>query len=265
MAGPTTAERQKAASGGSRPPRPPRSRVRLPRTRTLVLSLIALVLIGAGSVWLLYGSQWLRVERVTTSGTRILTPEEVREAAAAPVGAPLVSVDTEALEERLRKKLRRIDSVDVVRSWPHEIALNVTEREPVLLIEKGRKFVEVDADGVRFATVGHAPKGVPLLELTPDQEKAESSLRRFGSDRLRRESVRVAGALPEAVARDTRVVKVRSYDSISLELRGGRTVAWGSSEKGRTKASTLTALMKAAPKARHFDVSVPTAPASSAS
>ncbi|MEU6675461.1 FtsQ-type POTRA domain-containing protein [Streptomyces sp. NPDC046853] len=242
-----------------------RSRVRRPRPRTLILSLIALVLLGSGGVWLLYGSQWLRVERVTVSGTGILTPEEVREAAAAPIGAPLISVDTDALEDRLRKKLRRIDSVDVERSWPHEIGLKVTERKPVLLIEKGGKFVEVDAKGVRFATVGQAPKGVPLLELTPDRENAASSLRRFDSHRLRRESVSVAGALPAAVARDTRTVKVRSYDSISLELSGGRTVAWGSSEMGRTKASTLTALMKAAPKARHFDVSVPTAPASSTS
>ncbi|WP_367040969.1 FtsQ-type POTRA domain-containing protein [Streptomyces sp. Je 1-332] len=262
MAGPTTAERQKLASG---PPRPPRPRALKPRARNLILSLIALVLLGAGGVWLLYGSPWLRVERVTTSGTRILTPQAVHEAAAAPIGAPLISVDTGALEDRLRKKLPRIDSVDVVRSWPHGIGLNVTERKPVLLIEKGGKFVEVDAKGVRFATVGHAPKGVPLLELRPDQENAAASLRRFDSHRLRREAVQVAGALPAAVARDTRAVKVRSYDSISLELNGGRTVAWGSSERGHTKASTLTALMKAAPKARHFDVSVPTAPASSAS
>ncbi|MEU4995283.1 FtsQ-type POTRA domain-containing protein [Streptomyces sp. NPDC021622] len=262
MAGPTTAERQKLDSG---PPRPPRSRVRLPRPRTLVLWLIALVLVGAGGVWALYGSQWLRVERVTTSGTRVLTPAQVREAAAVPVGVPLVSVDTDAIEDRLRRKLPRIDSVDVVRSWPRGIGLKVTERKPVLLIEKGGKFVEVDAKGVRFATVGHASKGVPLLELMPDQENAAASLRRFDSDRLRREAVRVAGALPAAVARDTRVVKARSYDSLSLELSDGRTVDWGSSEKGRAKASTLTALMKAAPKARHFDVSVPTAPASSAS
>lgn len=265
MAGPTTAERQKSASGGSRPPGSLRARVRMPRPRTLILSLIALVLLGAGGIWLFYGSQWLRVERVTTSGTRVLTPEEVREAAAAPIGAPLISVDTDALEDRLRKKLPRIDSVDVVRSWPRGIGLHVTERKPVLLIEKGGKFIEVDAKGVRFATVGHAPKGVPLLKLMPDQENAAASLRRFDPHRLRREAVEVAGALPAGVAPDTRAVKVRSYDSISLELSGGRTVAWGSSEEGRSKASTLIALMKAAPTARHFDVSVPTAPASSAS
>ncbi|MCF3118167.1 FtsQ-type POTRA domain-containing protein [Streptomyces arenae] len=263
MAGPTTAERQQQKSGPPRPQRP--RRLRLPRSRTLIVVLVLAVLLGAGGIWALYGSQWLRLERVTTSGTRVLTPEQVREAAAAPVGAPLISVDTDELEERLRSKLPRIDSVDVVRSWPHGIGLKVTERKPVLLIEKGGKFVEVDAKGVRFATVERAPKGVPRLELTPDHDSGAASLRRFGTDRLLREAVRVAGDLPEAVARDTRNVKVRSYDSISLELNGERTVDWGSGEKGRTKAATLTALMKAAPKARHFDVSVPTAPASSGS
>lgn len=80
-----------------------------------------------------------------------------------------------------------------------------------------------------------------------------------------REAVRVAGAIPDAVAHVTQVVKVRSYDDISLELGDGRSVAWGSGEKGAAKARTLTALMKAAPDARYFDVSVPTAPASSGS
>lgn len=263
MAGPTTAERQQKKSG---PPRPQRTRrPRLPRSRTLIVVLVLAVLLGAGGLWVLYGSQWLRLERVTTSGTGVLTPDEVREAADAPLGTPLISVDTDAIEERLRSKLPRIDSVDVVRSWPHGIGLEVTERKPVLVLEKGGKFVEVDAEGVRFATVERAPKGVPGLELALDRESGAASLRRFGTGRLLREAVRVAGDLPEAVARDTRSLKVRSYDSISLELSGGRTVDWGSGEKGRSKATTLVALMKAVPKARHFDVSVPTAPASAGS
>ena len=221
-----------------------------------------MVLAGAASVWTLYGSPWLRVERVSTSGTRVLTAGQVEEAADVPVGSPLMSIDTEAIEARLRGKLPRIDSVDVVRSWPHGIGLKVTERTPVLIVEKGAKFVEVDAKGVRFATVSDAPKGVPVLELTVSWPAV---LRRFPADRLVREAVRIAGDIPDSVARDTRTVKVRSYDAVSLELRGGRTVEWGSGEKGRAKARTLLALMKADPEARHFDVSAPTAPASSGS
>ncbi|WP_282793197.1 FtsQ-type POTRA domain-containing protein [Streptomyces sp. CC224B] len=263
MAGPKTAERRRTTSG---PPRPRPRRPRLPRLRTLLLAVALLAVLGGGVTWVLYGSPWLRVERVTATGTVVLRPDQVREAAGIGRGGPLISVDSAAVEERLRRKLPRIDSVDVIRSWPHEITLEVTERTPALLIEKGGRFVEVDVKGVRFATVDKAPKGTPLLRMELDRSGgAAASLRRFGPDRLRREAVKVVTDLPGAVSGDTVAVKVRSYDSITLELTGGRTVAWGSSENGRLKAEALNGLMKAVPKARHFDVSVPTAPASSAS
>ena len=264
MAGSTTAERGERQQESSGPP--PVRRLRVPQPRTIIVLAVVLVLLGAGAVWALYGSQWLRVERVSVSGTDVLTPGQVREAADVPVGSPLISVDTDAIEARLLRKLPRIDSVDVVRSWPHGISLKVVERTPVLIVEKGGKFVEVDDGGVRFATVSQAPKDVPALELTVSESgSGAASLRRFGEDRLVREAVRVAGDIPAAVAKRARTVKVRSYDDISLELSDGRTVAWGSGEKGAAKARTLTALLKAAPDARYFDVSVPTAPASSGS
>ncbi|MFF8376531.1 cell division protein FtsQ/DivIB [Streptomyces sp. NPDC015661] len=265
-AGPTTAEKSgtsksKGPSGQSSGTGTRNHRFRVPAPRVLLV-VLGLVVLVAGGVWALYGSTWFRVERVKTSGTRVLTPAEVETVAAVPMGAPLVTVDTDAIEARLRQRLPRIESIDVVRSWPHGIGLKVTERKPVLLVEKGGKFTEVDSTGLRFATVDTAPRGVPFLVL---DSASSPSLRRFDADRLLREAVRVRGELPAEIARDTRVVRITSYDSVTLELTGGRTVFWGSGEHGPVKARVLTALMKATPKAGHFDVSAPTAPASSGS
>ncbi|MFG3114013.1 cell division protein FtsQ/DivIB [Streptomyces sp. NPDC048197] len=271
MAGPTTARRgeKKSPSGppSSAEVRGRRLRwVRLPRRapgrRGLIIILVLAVLLGAFGVWALYASDWLRLERVRATGTDVLTPREVVAAAHAPVNSPLISVDTDALEHRLRARLPRIKSVDVERSWPHTISLEVTERTPELLMQTGGKFAEVDVEGVRFATVSAAPKGVPLLEMSVSDSP---SLRRFGPDRLRRAAVEVAQDLPPVVRKDVRKVRVRSYDAISVELAGGRTVAWGSREQGAEKAKVLVALLKAARTARHFDVSVPSAPAVSGS
>lgn len=195
MAGSATAERgarQQESSG------PPLVRWLGPRRlRTIIILALAVVLLVAGTGWVLYGSQWLRVERVSVSGTKVLTPPQVREAAAVPVGSPLLSVDIDAIEARLRTELPRIHSVDVVRSWPHGIGLKVTERTPVLLVQKGSNFVEVDDEGVRFATVSEAPKGVPMLEMAVSSSRsAAASLRRFGEARLVREAVKAAGSLP---------------------------------------------------------------------
>ncbi|GAA4081318.1 cell division protein FtsQ/DivIB [Streptomyces hundungensis] len=268
MAGQATAQRggkgtDKSAKSGRPGPRPARGRrFRLPRRRGLLVLAVAAVLLGSGVIWLLYGSTWLRVEHVKTTGTRVLTTGEVEAVAAVPIGSPLISVDTDAIGERLRQKLPRIDSVEVVRSWPHGIGLKVTERKPVLVMKNGAKFDEVDAKGVRFATVAQPQKGIPQLELTVSQSP---SLRRFGADRLVLEAVRITGELPSAVAKETRSVKISSYDSVTLELTGGRSVRWGSDEEGELKGRTLGALMKARPKAVRFDVSAPTAPAVSGS
>ena len=94
-----------------------------------------LVLLGAGTVWLLYGSQWLRVERVSVSGTRVLTPAQVREAAGVPAGSPLISVDTDAIASALPKEtvLRLMSNLAAaVQStfkirWPHRAVPRAAE------------------------------------------------------------------------------------------------------------------------------------------
>lgn len=274
MAGPTTARRGAGKPASAGPPRPgrqqpPRWRRRIrrlrppmPGRRTVLVVAAVLTLLSAGGVWVLYGSTWLRVEKVAVTGTRVLTPRQVAAGARVPMRIPLASVDTGAVAARLRAELPRIDSVTVTRAWPNEIVLKVTERKPEVLIEKGGKFIEVDGKSVRFSTVSQAPKGVPLLEL---DAAGSPSLRRFGTERLQREGVGVAAGLPEGIRRETRTVRVSSYDSITLELTGGRTVMWGSGEQGPTKAKVLLALMKTARGADHFDVSAPSAPASSGS
>lgn len=268
MAGPTAARSgtKGAPVSGPPPAEPARARrrlwPRLPDRRGLIITLIAVFLLGGFAVWALYGSDWLRVTGVRTSGTRVLTAREVTEAADVPLHSPLVSVDTDAIGARLRHRLPRIKSVDVIRSWPHTLALKVTERVPELVMPEGGKYVEVDAQGVRFATVPAPPKGVPALQLVADNAP---SLDRFGPARLRRAAVEVASSLPETLRHQVKTVRVTSYDAITLELNGDRTVLWGSSERGPRKAAVLTALLKAARDARHFDVSVPSAPAVSGS
>lgn len=271
MAGPAgTAEREhepgRAAPGA--PPAPPRSRRwwRL-RRRTVLLSAVAAVVLGGFSGWALYGSHWLRVERVTVGwadsppSPRELTREQVLDAAGVPVGEPMAALDAAAVRERLLDRLPRLESVDIARAWPHEVVLKVTERQAEVLVETDGGYIEVDAGGVEFARVPEAVPGVPLLVLSLD---AGPSLRRFGEERVRAGAVAVAAALPEEVRRETEVIRVRSYDAIVLELTGDRTVLWGSPDQRRAKAEALVALMKAASAAGHFDVSVPSAPAASA-
>lgn len=240
-------------------------RLRLTRRRTLAALGVLVLVLGAFGVWALYGSSWLRVEKVSVDGTRVLTERRVLDVANVPLGAPLASLDKAAVERRVRVGLRRVEEVRVVRAWPHGVGIHLTERRPVLLLRKGegnrRRYVEVDAAGVRFATVDEAPDGVPylVLEKRPDGPAKQ----RFGPTALRRAAADVVTDLPARVRRDARTVRVGSYDEVTVELTGDRTVRWGSPERGAAKASALSALMKAAPDATRLDVTAPTAPAAS--
>jgi cell division protein FtsQ len=261
MAGATTAERDARERSGSGRPGDGGPGGRLRARRVLVALVVAAVLAGA-VVWLLYGSPWLRLGRVKVAGTHVLTEKQVADAADAPVGSPLISLDTKAIGARIERRLPRVDSVEVSRSWPNGIELEVTERKPVLVMKKGAQFEEVDASGVRFDTVAKAPSNVPLLELTVDRSESSG---RFTTARLLREAAVVHASLPPEVARITASLRLRSYDGISLDLTDGRTVMWGSGDDGAAKSRALTALMKAVPHADHFDVSAPSAPAASGS
>ncbi|MFP8907218.1 cell division protein FtsQ/DivIB [Streptomyces atacamensis] len=276
-------------AGSGTPPAPPPDRwlrrrraPRLPEGRgrrrlLLALALGPALLIGGLALWLLYGSAWLRVESVTVTGQRVLTERQVLDAADVPLGEPLVSVDPGEVERRLLEALPRIGSVEAARSWPHGVELTVAERKAVVVMvqdaengegggdedgRRGRRYAEVDGEGVLFGTVAERPAGVPLLAL---DLAGSPSGHRFGPETMREEAVGVAAALPERVRRDTRTIRVRSYDSITLEMSGGRTVVWGSGEDSDAKARSLTLLMKAADGAERFDVSVPGTPAASGS
>ncbi|MEU3465320.1 FtsQ-type POTRA domain-containing protein [Streptomyces sp. NPDC006733] len=260
MAGPTTAERGEKAEPTAPARRTPDRRRRV--RRALLLLLVLTTVVAAGGSWLVYGSSWLRTEKVAVSGTEALTAQEVRAAAAVPLDGPLASIDTGAVERRLLAALPRIAEVAVERDWPHTIRLKVTERTPSAVLKNGGKFIEVDAEGVRFATVATAPAGAPLVELTAEQS---ASVLHFGTKAMLQAAVEVSADLPDSVRKDARVIRMRSYDSVIVELSGDRTVVWGSAEDGARKAAVLTALMKAAKNANRFDVSAPSAPAASGS
>ncbi|MBY8876580.1 cell division protein FtsQ/DivIB [Actinacidiphila acidipaludis] len=267
MTGTQAAARRTGPAGAPPPARGGRPRIRItpPSRRTSLIVLVLLTVLGGGTTWAVYGSGWFRATKVTVRGERVLTEAQIEQAAAVPLGGPLASVDTGAVRERLLTALPRLARVDVARSWPHTVTVTVTERVPSAVLQNGRKFTEVDRDGVRFATVDRAPAGVPLVRLTPDASGAAASLRVFGTSRLLQSAIAVSRDLPDALHGRATAIRVRSFDGISVELTGGRDVMWGSAEQGAFKASVLTALMKAEPHATHYDVSAPSAPAASGS
>jgi cell division protein FtsQ len=212
---------------------------------------LAVLLVGSLAVaaWLVFFSPVLAVSGVQVEGTQVLSPAAVRRAADVPTGTPLATVDLDAIGARV-EGLVAVKRVDVSRSWPDKVRVAVTERQAVAVVEpeqEGGRLRGTDAEGYVFRSFATRPKGLPVIRM--DEQT--------GADALA-EAATVAGSLPAGLAAKVEYVEVHTVDTISLELRSGRTVRWGSADASAEKAKVLAVLLRQ--KAAFYDVSVPGQP-----
>ncbi|RKE18650.1 cell division protein FtsQ/DivIB [Streptomyces sp. TLI_171] len=237
--------------------RPPR--LRLSRRGVVVLVALGALLVGS-LAWTVFFSSALDVRRVAVQGldSGRLTQDEVERALGATARGPLARVDLDRARAEVAK-VPRVAQVEVWRGWPHTLRVKVTERRAVAAVraDDGR-FVQVDAQGVEFATEPQPPSGVPVVALQLAQP-ALDALPVIDRPALVRSAVTVAAGLPPDVAKQAGSLTVYSYDDIRLQLASGATVRWGSAEDTPRKSRVLTALLGR--KASNYDVSAPDAPA----
>jgi cell division protein FtsQ len=213
----------------------------------IVVAALALVALVATAVWLVFFSAVLSVTTVTVDGNRVLGPDRVLAVAQVPVGEQLATVDLEAISRRVAA-LAEVEDVDVTRSWPDGVRIDVTERTAVAVVELGGRLRGLDATGVVFREYRNPPRGMPRVRPTTST----------GADALA-EAAGVVAVLPADLAARVDHVEVQTIDQITLVLRDGRQVLWGSAEQSELKARVLPELL-AAQRAQVYDVSVPESP-----
>lgn len=211
-----------------------------------VVVMLVVVALGAGMVYAVWFSSLLSVKGVQITGTHTLTTQRVRTVARVPIGKPLIGVDLGAIHQRIAA-LAPVASVDVTRQWPDEISIRITERVPLAVVNIGGHLHALDKDGVVFLSSNQVPRGLPVID-TP-AGTSQSALR---------EAASVVSSLDPEVAKLVDHVEVQTVDQISLALKGGRTVIWGSAADSATKADVLKVLLKQ--HAKTYDVSVPGQP-----
>lgn len=185
-----------------------------------------------GLGYLVLFSSVLGARSVEVTGNGLLTPDQVRTAAAVPPGSPLVRLDTDAVADRVRT-LAPVAEVEVVRSWPSTLTLRVTERVPVAytVVPEGVRLI--DRGGLEFATVATPPPGVPVLQAGNQEAVLAAAtvldtIGQPGREALRSVLVSVSAAT--------------AFD-IQLALTEERTARWGSAAESDRKASVLAVLL----------------------
>jgi cell division protein FtsQ len=212
----------------------------------VVLAVVLTVLAMVGGIWLVFFSSVLAIDGVEVQGNRLLSESQVEEAAAVPTGEPLARADLEAIAARI-EGLPAVASVDVSRAWPDKVLVQVVEREAVAVIDDDGRLRGMDADGVVFREFKTLPKTLPRLKIAPDTRGEAMA-----------EGAAVVGVLPSDIVSKIDYVDVKTVDQITLHLRDGRTVVWGSADESEQKAQVLDALLRQ--RFDVYDVSVPGQP-----
>jgi cell division protein FtsQ len=219
------------------------ARIRRFRVLLYVAGVALVLVLGA---WTIYLSSLVTVHGVDVTGTTSLSIARVTRIADAPTGRPLARVDLAAIQARV-EAIPAVRSAAVSRSWPHTIHIAITERTPVAVVSRGAGLQAVDEDGVLFGSYARVPANLPLVRTAPDVK----------ADALA-EAAKVVTSLRADIVSRVAHVDVASIDAITLDLKDGTVVTWGSADQSEQKAEVLAILLRKHPK--DIDVSVPGRP-----
>lgn len=217
----------------------------------IVLVVLAVVLVAA-LAWLVWFSSVLSVRTVRVDGETSLSEKQVRQTADVPLGGPLARLDLAAIQARV-KSMPRVRTVEVSRSWPHGVRIEVAERSAVIWVQVGAEYRGVDRLGVDFRSYSKEPKKLIEARVTAtDPERRLETLEAVAAiaDRIRRDD--------PALRKQVQAIVGATKDSVTLDLTKGRTVTWGSEAQGARKLEVLEQLLRI--DASAYDVSAPDQP-----
>jgi cell division protein FtsQ len=220
--------------------------------RWLVVAALVVALV-VGGTWLVWFSGVFGLRSVTVAGTGYLAPDQVRGALDVQEGEPLAGIDVADLEvplhpDRVRTSFAPVRRVSVTRVWPDGLRVQVEEREAIAVVDIGGVVRGLDDEGVLFRTYPSEPRDLPLVEAGP--ETREEAIR---------ETADIVSAMPDALASRVDHVEVATRDEVSVVLRDGRSVIWGSAADSEEKARVLAVLLRQE-QGSEYDVSVPGRP-----
>jgi cell division protein FtsQ len=221
------------------------------RRRTIWLSSIATVVAVLGVTVLAAFSPLMAVRTIDVVGTTRIDASAVRASLSSQLGKPLPLIDYGGIRRELdRYRLIRSYSTEAVP--PATLVVRIVERTPIGLIRSDNAYDLVDQAGVVISSTVQKPGGYPVIT-TSGRPGTSAAKRSFSA------SASVLAVLPSSLLPRVTAISASSADDVSFTL-GGKKVVWGGTSDAELKATVLTALLKAAPRASVYDVSSPHAP-----
>ncbi len=235
-----------------------RARRNLARRQVLLVSGSSVLVVALG--WLLFLSPVLALDpaqvHVDGAGT-VVAVDQVLGVVDAHAATPLPRLDTVSLRDEVLD-VPGVREARVTRDWPRGLTVVLVAREPVAAVpeESGAAthgaagFALLDMDGVQVGRVDVAPEGLPVVDVPVGDRRTLGAV------------LSVLQQLPPDLLAQVGGVSAGTQDTVSMSLRDGVRVDWGSASETPLKIAVLAALRAspAAAGATVIDVSAPRLP-----
>lgn len=186
------------------------------------------------------------VREVAIDGQGSISQEEIVAAMDVKESTPLLRVDTAAAAQRI-SRIPRVAQSRVQVDFPSRIRVNIIERTPAVFFDSPQGAHLMDSDGIEFA-LGPPPPWVPRL--TTEHPGA--------GDPATASALAVLAASSPALRGQIGEIAARSISDITLTLRDGRLLEWGSKADSVRKAAIALPLLGRP--GHTYDVSSPDLP-----
>lgn len=223
------------------------------RLRLFLMIIASVAVFALVFVGVVFYSPLLATQTITVKGASLTDASSIESKLATLEGVPLTRISEQQVTEIVGQK-NIVREVTVEAHPPHELVVTLHERVPVAVVQEDKTYLLVDSEGNRLGTVAD-PKdaSLPLIEggtgVLESQEFETITA--------------VLAALPSSLLQQVEEAKASSASTITLKLKDGSTVIWGTSQDSEVKAKVLLALMSNTPATQGnstYDVSSPLVP-----
>jgi cell division protein FtsQ len=222
------------------------------RARRWPVAMAGLVCLAAVTWWVT-NSHVFDLRTLRVSGNVHLSSDQVLSVAALSDRTNILWMSDDEIEQRLEGE-PWVRSADVSRTLPSTVTISIRERWPVA-IAQGKPPLLVASDGVMLGQAG------PLVRLPVIEVPGAVGDR----VRLRAPQLTVASALTADLRERVGRITMGPDGSVTLWLRGGVRVLFGTPDSLRSKAAALEGMLSWAARhgvtPRYVDLRVPAAPA----
>ncbi len=211
-----------------------------------MLLIVASVLVLALLAGLSYYGPIFVVRSIEVRGATPAVADQLTRSVVGILGKPLAQLDPASISRDL-KLPQTVAQVQVKRSWPSTLRLQVRMRTAIAAIPSGRRFQLVDNTGAAYSTVSSIPAGLALINVTPGAAGLPALTA----------ALTILNGLPVSLRPKVKQISASTADNVRMEL-GTAQIIWGNDQQLQLKVQVLQALLPQ--KAKVYDISAPSTP-----